>query len=111
MLQLLIRGCGRYEQSVTVAYSEADETSASNGAVDDGDDICQLRLKGRIKVGTTADGDKAISVGEASKNADFGRVLKLATDSHDCRQGDGSGDEAGHGGGARRERTRRGESG
>ena len=86
MLKFLVGGGGGYEQTVSVANGEAaDETSAGNRAVDDRDDIRELGLKGGVEVGTAADSDKAVGVGETSKDADLGRVFKLATDGHDDR--------------------------
>ena len=50
----------------------ANKTSAGDRAVDDGDDVGQLSLEGRVKVGTATDSYETVGVGEASKDADLG---------------------------------------
>lgn len=65
----------------------AYETSAGDGAVNDGNDIGQLCFKSRVEVGGSANSDETVRISETSEDADLGRVFELTTDSHDCRYG------------------------
>lgn len=76
MLQFLVgRGSGD-EEAVLVAGGEAaDNTRASDRAVYERDQVCELRLKDAVEVCAGTEGDEAVAVCESGEDADSARML------------------------------------
>lgn len=73
VLQFLVRGRVWDEQAVAVAGDEAaDDASAADRGLDDGDDVSEFGFEGRDEVGRTGAGRReAVAVGQHAKDADL----------------------------------------
>lgn len=118
VLEFLICGRRGDEQTVSVAYARrdwmgvisnqtwltcgqtADDASARDGCVHDGDDICEFCLERRIKVGRGVHGDEAVTVCEFGEHADIATVFELDAwgNSQMCRASMRGVRTGGHGG-------------
>ena len=47
--------------------------------MDDGDDVCEVRLEGGVEVGAALECGEAVGVGEFGEDADFAAVFELET--------------------------------
>lgn len=81
--EFLIGSLCRDEQAAAVAGGHAaDDTSASNGGVCDGDSVSELSFEGGVEVFGAADGNETVGVGEFGEDADLVRVFELGSRSH-----------------------------
>ena len=78
MLEFLIGGGGGDKEAIFVARGQtANDSGASDGAVCNGNEICEFRFKDGVEVFGCADGDEAIAIGEICKDTNFIGVFKL----------------------------------
>lgn len=83
VLQLLVSGLGRDEQTSTVTGGHsADDTGTSDGGVSDWDRVTELGLEGGVEVLGAANSDQTVGVGQLGEDTDLVRVLKLGPGSH-----------------------------
>ena len=83
MSQFLITGGVGDENSTAIADGgSADEATATNGGMHDGDVIGKLGLENGIEVLGPANSCEAVSIGQRRKDADFIGVLVLTTRGH-----------------------------
>jgi hypothetical protein len=63
----------------------ADDSTTTDGSMDDRNDLIQLRLESRVKVLGSSDGDQTVFVGQLGEHADLIVTLELNSKSHgDC---------------------------
>lgn len=85
MLQFLVgRGCG-YEEAIFVAGSEAaDNARASDGAMYEWDQICELGLEDAVEVCASTESNEAVAICEGREDADPVRLLARRSHNKDA---------------------------
>ena len=83
MLKFLVGGlCGDEESAAVACSHAADDTSACDSGVGDGNGVSQLSFKGGIEVLRPTQRHEAVGIGELGKDTDFIGVFELCSGGH-----------------------------